>query len=97
MRAAWHAEFGAAAEVLQVGELDTPEPGEGDVLVRLGTSGINPLDVKKRAGARGNLDADRAIPHYDGAGVIEAVGSGVAIPRASASGCGCSRASLAAG
>lgn len=77
MRAAWHAEFGPAAEVLRVGELDTPDPGEGDVLVRVGASGINPLDVKKRAGARGVLDAERAIPHYDGAGVIEAVGPGV--------------------
>lgn len=77
MRAAWHAEFGAAAEVLQIGELDTPDPGEGEVLVRVGASGINPLDVKKRAGARGVLDAERAIPHYDGAGVIEAVGAGV--------------------
>ena len=28
MRAAWHAEFGPAAEVLQIGDLDTPEPGE---------------------------------------------------------------------
>jgi NADPH:quinone reductase-like Zn-dependent oxidoreductase len=77
MRAAWHTEFGPAAEVLQVGELDTPQPNEGEVLVRVGASGINPLDVKKRAGARGNLDAERAIPHYDGAGVIEAVGAGV--------------------
>lgn len=76
MRAAWHAEFGPA-ELLQIGELDTPQPGEGDVLVRVFASGINPLDVKKRAGARGVLDAERAIPHYDGAGVIEAVGSAV--------------------
>lgn len=77
MRAAWHAEFGPAAKVLQIGDLDTPQPGEGDVLVRVHASGINPLDVKKRAGARGVLDAECAIPHYDGAGVIEAVGAGV--------------------
>ncbi len=77
MRAAWHAEFGPAADVLQVGELDTPEPGDGEVLVRVCASGINPLDVKKRAGARGALAVERAIPHYDGAGVIEAVGPGV--------------------
>lgn len=76
MRAAWHGEFGPA-DVLQIGELDTPRPGEGEVLVRVHASGINPLDVKKRAGARGALDVERAIPHYDGAGVIEAVGAGV--------------------
>jgi NADPH2:quinone reductase len=76
MRAAWHGEFGPA-DVLQIGELDTPRPAEGEVLVRVHASGINPLDVKKRAGARGALEVDRAIPHYDGAGVIEAVGAGV--------------------
>ncbi|NNE85974.1 MAG: alcohol dehydrogenase catalytic domain-containing protein, partial [Alphaproteobacteria bacterium] len=76
MRAAWHGEFGPA-DVLQIGELDTPQPAEGEVLVRVHASGINPLDVKKRAGARGALEVDRAIPHYDGAGVIEAVGAGV--------------------
>lgn len=77
MRAAWHTQFGPAAEVLQVGELDTPQPTDGEVLVRVAASGINPLDVKKRAGARGALDAELAIPHYDGAGTIEAVGPGV--------------------
>lgn len=77
MRAAWHTEFGPAAEVLRVGELDAPEPAAGEVLVRVYASGINPLDVKKRAGARGALEAELAIPHYDGAGVIEAVGPGV--------------------
>jgi len=77
MRAAWHSEFGAAADVLNVGDFATPEPAAGEVLVRVHASGINPLDVKKRAGARGALGAERAIPHYDGAGVIAAVGDGV--------------------
>jgi NADPH:quinone reductase-like Zn-dependent oxidoreductase len=35
MRAAWFEEFGAAGDVLQIGEIDTPEPGPGEVLVRL--------------------------------------------------------------
>ena len=48
MRAAWFEEFGAARDVLKLGELETPEPGPGEVLVRLHTSGINPSDVKKR-------------------------------------------------
>ncbi len=62
MRAGWHAEFGPADEGLQIGELDRPEPGEGEVLVPVCASGINPLDVKKRAGARGALEVDRANP-----------------------------------
>mgnify|MGYP000459018872 FL=1 len=46
-------------------------------MVRLRTSGVNPSDVKTRAGARGELQFPRIIPHSDGAGNIEAVGNGV--------------------
>ena len=51
MRAAWFEEFGAASDVLKVGELDAPVAGPGEVLVRMHASGINPSDVKKRAGS----------------------------------------------
>ena len=77
MRAAWHTKFGPAEEVLEIGILDIPVPATGEVLIRVYASGINPLDVKKRAGLRGSLKVERAIPHYDGAGIIEAVGEGV--------------------
>ncbi len=78
MRAAWFEQFGAARDVLQVGQLDAPSPGRGEVLVRVHTSGINPSDVKKRAGAFPNLlDDGLVIPNSDGAGIIEAVGEGV--------------------
>lgn len=78
MRAAWFEKFGPAADVLIVGEQPTPDPIQGEVLVRLETSGVNPSDVKKRAGAFPNLlDDGLVIPHSDGAGVIEAVGAGV--------------------
>jgi NADPH:quinone reductase-like Zn-dependent oxidoreductase len=78
MKAAWFERFGAAREVLVVGEKPTPVAGPGEVLVRLRTSGVNPSDVKKRAGAFPNLlDAGYVIPNSDGAGVIEAVGEGV--------------------
>ena len=78
MRAAWFEEFGAAKDVLQIGELETPAPGVGEVLVKLATSGVNPSDVKKRAGSFPNLlDDGLVIPNSDGAGVIEAVGEGV--------------------
>jgi NADPH:quinone reductase-like Zn-dependent oxidoreductase len=78
MRAAWFESFGKAAEVLQFGELETPTAGPGEVLVRIRTSGVNPSDVKKRAGSFPNLlDAGLVIPNSDGAGVIEAVGNGV--------------------
>ena len=48
------------------------------MLVRLATSGVNPSDVKKRAGSFHDLlDGGFVIPHSDGAGVIEAIGEGV--------------------
>ena len=78
MRAAWFEKFGSAQDVLQVGEREAPEAGSGEVLVRMATSGINPSDVKKRAGAFSNLlDLGYVIPNSDGAGIIEAVGEGV--------------------
>jgi NADPH:quinone reductase-like Zn-dependent oxidoreductase len=78
MRAAWFEEFGAASDVLKTGELDTPVAGPGEVLVRLHTSGINPSDVKKRAGSFPDLlDDGLVVPNSDGAGIIEAVGEGV--------------------
>ena len=78
MKAAWFDAFGPAAEVLQIGEQPKPTAGAGEVLVRLHTSGVNPSDVKKRAGAFPNLlDEGLIIPHSDGAGIIEAVGEGV--------------------
>ena len=51
MKACWFDAFGAAQDVLQQGEWPKPEPGPGQVLVQLQTTGVNPSDVKKRAGA----------------------------------------------
>ena len=78
MRAAWFESFGPARQVIKVGEQPRPEPGENEVLVGLKTSGVNPSDVKKRAGSIPNLlDGGLVIPNSDGAGIIEAVGEGV--------------------
>lgn len=79
MRCALYEAFGAAAEVLQLVELPTPTPGPGEVLVRLHATGINPSDVKLRAGARPGavMAFPQIIPHSDGAGEIAAAGDGV--------------------
>ena len=78
MKAVWFDQFGPAEEVLTIGEKPTPQPGAGEVLVRLKTSSPNPSDVKKRAASFPNLlDGGYVIPHSDGAGIIEAVGEGV--------------------
>jgi NADPH2:quinone reductase len=75
MKAAWYTQNGEADDVMQVGDLPTPSPQVGEVLVRLASSGVNPSDVKSRR-ARPLTDP-LAVPHSDGAGVIEAVGEGV--------------------
>jgi NADPH2:quinone reductase len=80
MRAAWYEKNGAAADVLRVGELPVPEPGPGEVRVRIVASGLNPTDVKSRAGSR-PISFPRIVPHQDGAGVIEEVGAGVPASR----------------
>ena len=78
MKAAWFEKFGSAEKVIQVGEQPKPVVALGQVLVKLATSGVNPSDVKKRAGASPSLlDDGLVIPHSDGAGVIESVGLGV--------------------
>lgn len=78
MKAAWFEQFGSAADTLQLGEQPTPVAAPGEVLIKMKTTGVNPSDVKKRAGAFPNLlDGGLVIPHSDGAGVIEAVGKGV--------------------
>ena len=78
MQAVWYEQHGHANRVLKFGERDMPVVGDGDVLVRLHTSAVNPSDIKKRSGAQSvDFSAGFVIPHSDGAGVIEAVGSAV--------------------
>jgi NADPH:quinone reductase len=75
MRAATYHAKGAAAEVLRIEELALPEPDLGEVRVRVAFSGVNPSDVKSRAGlSNPAMDYPRVVPHSDGAGVIDALG-----------------------
>jgi NADPH2:quinone reductase len=78
MRAAIYRRPGPAAEVLEVVEVERPEPGPGQVRVRVTTSGINPTDWKTRAGLTRRRPDGFQVPHHDGAGVVDAVGEGVA-------------------
>src|SRR4051794_32063967 len=77
MRAGWYERTGPADEVIQVGEMETPTPAPGDVLVRLHASGINPSDYKRRANTKAAIEFPRVVPHSDGAGVVAALGTGV--------------------
>ncbi len=78
MKAVWYERNGPAHEVLRVGEMDKPAPAAGEVLVQVAWSGVNPSDVKRRAGWRGQASpTGRVVPNNDGSGVITAVGPGV--------------------
>jgi NADPH2:quinone reductase len=81
MRAAYYESNGAAGAVLRLGEVPTPEPGPGEVRVKVMASGVNPSDVKSREGRTRKIAFPRVTPHSDGAGVIDAVGDGVSKAR----------------
>ena len=62
MLAVTYQRVGPASEVLSFGEIATPSAAAGEVRVKLATSGVNPSDVKSRAGVRNRrfgLSADR--------------------------------------
>ena len=72
MKAAFYDEFGDLNQI-KVGELEKPEPAEGEVLIRVKSAGVNPVDA---AVARGMLNEFipaefPVIPGWDVAGVIE--------------------------
>ena len=78
MRAAWYEKQGPARDVLKVGEMADPTAGPGEVRIRISASGINPGDTKKRGDAFGvGMPFPRVIPHSDGAGRIDQIGSDV--------------------
>jgi NADPH2:quinone reductase len=77
MRAAVYEKIGASADVLRVTDVPTPEPGPGEVRIKIEYSGVNPTDWKSRSGLTARPIDGFQIPHHDGAGVIDAVGDGV--------------------
>jgi len=81
MRAAFYEKNGPARDVLTVAEIDTPQPGQGEVRVKLRASGVNPSDVKAREGRTRKIAYPRVVPHSDGAGDIDMVGEGVPAAR----------------
>jgi NADPH:quinone reductase-like Zn-dependent oxidoreductase len=62
----------------QVREIDKPVVGKGQVLVKIEASGVNPLDMKIKAGQAAHAQVTLpAILGIDLAGAVEAVGEGV--------------------
>ena len=79
MKAVRFHEFGGP-EVLVYEDAPCPEPGAGEILVKVHAAGVNPVDWKVRAGMLTRLFAHTLplIPGWDFSGVVEAVGAGVA-------------------
>jgi NADPH:quinone reductase-like Zn-dependent oxidoreductase len=74
MLAAFYDRFGST-DVLNLGDVPRPEPRRSEVLVRIAASGINPSDIKRRAGWRNAAwPGHRIVPHCDGAGEVVAAG-----------------------
>jgi NADPH2:quinone reductase len=69
-------EFGGP-EVLRLEEVPTPQPGPGEVVVRMHAIGVNPVETYIRAGTYSRLPALPYTPGNDGAGVVEQVGPDV--------------------
>ena len=76
MRAIVYAEKGPSS-VMRLAERPVPEPGPGQVRVRLVRAGVNPTDWKARAGVSSPMGFAEVTPGQDGAGVIDALGEGV--------------------
>jgi NADPH:quinone reductase-like Zn-dependent oxidoreductase len=70
----------AAGQQPQLGELPTPQPAEGTVLIRVKAAGLNPIDNAIAAGFLTQMGLPHEYPVVigrDAAGVVEAVGAGV--------------------
>lgn len=76
MKAIQFGSFGDA-EVLHVAEVSRPEPGAGELLIRLEAASVNRADILLRSGRYHTLPPLPATPGTEGAGVIADVGAGV--------------------
>src|SRR4051794_15220494 len=75
MRAAYIEQTGPV-EVIQVGELPRPEPGPTQVIVKVGATALNPIDLYVRSGLVAMPLSFPYIIGCDLAGTVEAVGPG---------------------
>lgn len=77
MKALVFERFGEPSEVLRVKDVPIPEPGPGEVRVRMIASPINPSDLLVVRGLYGVLPSLPATPGFEGVGVVEKVGPGL--------------------
>jgi NADPH:quinone reductase-like Zn-dependent oxidoreductase len=77
MKAVYINEFGGREKLIYTEDFKKPEPQEGEVLVRIKSAGVNPVDYKIREGIRKNLPHNFPIVlGWDMSGIVEATGFG---------------------
>lgn len=83
MQCICYSRFGGP-EVLELCDVELPEPGPGQVRLRVAGAGVNPIDYKTRAGlgfaAQALGSTFHFTPGYDVAGMVDATGAGVTEP-----------------
>lgn len=77
MKAAVLVKNGNAANAFEIREVPKPQPGEGEVLIKVAAFGLNFADVMARNGMYREAPPIPAILGYDVAGYIESVGAAV--------------------
>lgn len=77
MKALIFSQFGEPADVLEIQDVPEPEPGPGQVLVKMIASPINPSDMMYIRGVYGQKPDLPATPGFEGVGVVEAAGGGL--------------------
>ena len=77
MRAIVFEQFGEPADVLKLQDRPVPEPGPGEVRVKMLASPVNPSDMMTIRGIYGKRPELPATPGYEGVGIVEATGGGL--------------------
>jgi len=77
MKAIVFENFGEPTDVLTVRDVPDPQPGRGEVLVRMIASPINPSDLMTIRGTYGRQATLPATPGFEGVGTVEKSGGGL--------------------
>ena len=77
MKSAIYSQFGTPEKVLEIQEVDRPQPGPGQVLVKMVLSPVHNHDLMTIAGHYGFKPALPAVPGTEAVGIVEALGEGV--------------------
>jgi len=77
MKAIQYEQFGEPTEVLHITEKEVPEPGPGEVRVKMLVSPINPSDLMSIRGGYTYTPELPATPGFEGVGIVESSGGGM--------------------